>query len=94
MPLDLCLRLTVFILRHFTALALSVRNNSRVRLLISHLVLVIVNLDIVRTEPANDTADVEVKDDDLLLTPTVVFGFSLNDKVWCMFLAPSIYTPS
>lgn len=47
--------------------------------------LFIANLDIVRTETANDTPDVEVTDEDLLLTPTVVSGFSLNDKVWCTF---------
>ncbi|KAF8797499.1 P-loop containing nucleoside triphosphate hydrolase protein [Phlegmacium glaucopus] len=45
----------------------------------------IVNFDIVRTDTANDTPDVELTDDDLLLTPTVVFGFSLNDKVWLEF---------
>ena len=49
--------------------------------------LVVVNLDLVRTEPANDTSDVELTELDLLLTPTVVFGFSLNDKVWCTFFS-------
>jgi hypothetical protein len=49
-----------------------------------------VNLDIVRTEAANDTPDVELMETDLLLTPTVVFGFSLNDKIWCTFLILSL----
>ena len=66
-------------------------NGKRVRAihrsrLLSHLVLIIVNLDIVRTQTINDTPDVELTDEDLLLTPSVVFGFSLNDKVWCTFL--------
>ena len=46
---------------------------------------VVVNLDIVRTEGNNDTPDVELTEMDLLLTPTVVFGFSLNDKIWRTF---------
>lgn len=57
------------------------------------LAFVVVNLDIVRTEGVNDTPDVELTEMDLLLTPTVVFGFSLNDKIWCTFWR-SIYTPS
>jgi len=44
-----------------------------------------VNLDIVRTQTDNDTPDIELTDEDLLLTPTVVFGFSFNDKVWLEF---------
>lgn len=48
--------------------------------------IVNVNIDIVRTESANDTPDVELSDEELLLTPSVVFGFSLNDKVWCTFV--------
>jgi hypothetical protein len=44
-----------------------------------------VDLDIIRTEGDNDTPDVELTDEDLLLTPTVVFGFSLNDKIWLEF---------
>ena len=47
--------------------------------------LVVVNLDIVRTEEPDDTSDTEMTEMDLLLTPTVVFGFSLNDKIWCTF---------
>ena len=38
-----------------------------------------------RTDETNDTPDVELTETDLLLTPTVVFGFSLNDKIWCTF---------
>ena len=49
------------------------------------LLLVVVNLDIVRTEPPNDTSDVDLTEMDLLLTPTAVFGFSFNDKIWCTF---------
>ncbi|KAF9482979.1 P-loop containing nucleoside triphosphate hydrolase protein [Pholiota conissans] len=33
----------------------------------------------------DDTPDVEISEDDLLLTPTTVFGFSLSDKVWLEF---------
>jgi len=39
--------------------------------------------NLVQTQSNDDTPDVELMDDDLLLTPTVVFGFSLADKVWC-----------
>ena len=53
--------------------------------------LVVVNLDIVRTEEPDDTSDTEMTEMDLLLTPTVVFGFSLNDKIWCTFLTLSLY---
>jgi len=53
-------------------------------------VLPTVNLDIVRTEPSNDTPDVELTEMDLLLTPTVVFGFSLNDKIWLEFSVEKI----
>ncbi|KAF8148667.1 P-loop containing nucleoside triphosphate hydrolase protein [Crassisporium funariophilum] len=48
-----------------------------------------VNLNVsdhlVQTQSADDTADVEMTEEDLLLTPTVVFGFSLGDKVWLEF---------
>jgi hypothetical protein len=47
----------------------------------SILLLVVVDFDIVRTETANDTPDVELTEMDLLLTPTVVFSFCLNDKI-------------
>lgn len=66
---------------------------------ISHLVLDIVNLvnqvnlDIIQTEAADDTPDVELTDEDLLLTPTAVLGFSLNDKIWCTFSTLSQFTP-
>ena len=32
---------------------------------------------------ASDTPEVELSNDDLLLTPTAVFAFNLVDKVWC-----------
>ena len=43
-----------------------------------------------QTQSADDTAEVEVKEEDLLLAPTVVFGFSLVDKIWrtSIFLSP------
>jgi hypothetical protein len=49
-----------------------------------------INLDIVRTEGVNDTPDVELTEMDLLVTPTVVFGFSLNDKIWLEFSVEKI----
>ena len=49
------------------------------------LTFIIVNLDIVRIEGVNETPEVEMTEMDLLLTPTLVFGFSLNDKIWCTF---------
>jgi len=41
--------------------------------------------NLVQTQSGDATADVELTEEDLLLTPTVVFGFSLVDKVWCQF---------
>ncbi|KAF8996417.1 hypothetical protein BDQ17DRAFT_1284512 [Cyathus striatus] len=38
-----------------------------------------------RTGPKDDTAETELSDTELLLAPTVVFGFSLADKVWLEF---------
>ena len=38
---------------------------------------------LVQTQSGDATADIELTDEDLLLAPTVVFGFSLVDKVWC-----------
>jgi hypothetical protein len=38
---------------------------------------------LVQTQSGDATADTELIDEDLLLVPTVVFGFSLVDKVWC-----------
>ncbi|KAF9527921.1 P-loop containing nucleoside triphosphate hydrolase protein [Crepidotus variabilis] len=43
------------------------------------------NFNIVQTVSDDDTPDVELNDNDLLLTPTIVFGFSLVDKVWLEF---------
>jgi len=44
-----------------------------------------VNDNLVQTQSNDDTPDIELTDDDLLLTPTVVFGFSLDDKIWLEF---------
>lgn len=41
--------------------------------------------NLVQTQSNDDTPDIELTDDDLLLTPSVVFGFSLADKVWREF---------
>ena len=74
--------------RHFLFLFLTlpVRNTRLfVDLVYFSLAFIIVNLDIVRIEGVNDTPDVEMTEMDLLLTPTLVFGFSLNDKIWCTF---------
>jgi len=49
-----------------------------------------VNLDIMQAEEPSDTSDVELTDMDLLLTPTVVFGFSFNDKIWLEFSVEKI----
>lgn len=38
---------------------------------------------LVQTQSNDATSDVEMTDAELLLAPTVVFGFSLVDKVWC-----------
>jgi hypothetical protein len=40
---------------------------------------------IIGSTVTNDTPHVELTDEDLLLTPSVVFGFSLNVKVWLEF---------
>jgi len=40
---------------------------------------------LVQTQSGDATADIELTDEDLLLAPTVVFGFSLVDKVWLEF---------
>ncbi len=29
------------------------------------------------------TPNVDLDDDEILLTPTLVFGFSLADRIWC-----------
>jgi len=39
--------------------------------------------NLVQTQSGDATADVELTEEDLLLAPTVVFGFSFVDKVWC-----------
>lgn len=36
-----------------------------------------------RLRDEESTNDVELTDKELMLTPTVVFGFSLSDKLWC-----------
>lgn len=33
----------------------------------------------------NTLANADITEEDLLLTSTVVYGFSLSDKLWCMF---------
>ena len=74
--------------RHFLFLFLTlpVRNTRLfMDLVYFSLTFIIVNLDIVRIEGVNETPDVEMTEMDLLLTPTLVFGFSLNDKIWCTF---------
>jgi len=43
------------------------------------------NDNLVQAQSGNDTPDIELTEDDLLLAPTVVFGFSLADKVWLEF---------
>ncbi|KAH9487460.1 ATPase family AAA domain-containing protein 3B [Psilocybe cubensis] len=40
---------------------------------------------LVQLSSSDSTADVELNEQDLLLTPTVVFGFSLSDKMWLEF---------
>ncbi|PPR04913.1 hypothetical protein CVT24_007157 [Panaeolus cyanescens] len=42
-------------------------------------------VDLVQIQSDEATPDVELTEEDLLLTPTVVFGFSLSDKVWLEF---------
>lgn len=41
--------------------------------------------DTLAQQSIDATPDVEISDEDLLLAPTTVFGFSLSDKVWCKF---------
>lgn len=40
---------------------------------------------LVQIQSNDSTSDIELTDQDLLLTPTVVFGFSLSDKMWRKF---------
>jgi len=48
---------------------------------------------LVESRKDDDTPDIEMTDDELLLTPAVVHGFSLSDKVWCMFTLLSFPSP-
>ncbi|KAF8186777.1 hypothetical protein BJ912DRAFT_451923 [Pholiota molesta] len=41
--------------------------------------------DTLAQQSINATPDVEISDEDLLLAPATVFGFSLSDKVWLQF---------
>jgi len=40
---------------------------------------------LVESHKDDDTPDIEMTEEELLLTPAIVHGFSLTDKVWCMF---------
>ncbi|KAF8060706.1 P-loop containing nucleoside triphosphate hydrolase protein [Lyophyllum atratum] len=40
---------------------------------------------LVQSTPNDDDANAELTDDDLILTSTVVYGFSLSDKIWFEF---------
>ncbi|TFK33149.1 P-loop containing nucleoside triphosphate hydrolase protein [Crucibulum laeve] len=43
------------------------------------------NDELVSNTRGEDPVDVELTDDELLLTPSIVYGFSLGDKVWLEF---------
>ena len=37
----------------------------------------------VQTTQRDDSGDIDLSDDDLVLASAVVYGFSLTDKIWC-----------